>query len=249
MTMGRRRLLSLGVSVLLLAGCRGNAQSAAPSLANPGQTRNATAPSTRGNAGFDTVTSPPSGPSSNPIDLSISPSINPGSPNMNPSNPSLSASGGPQEGPAILWDAPLSQSVRISASKLAKWPGLAFTPVLPRFETAPDVIYLSTDPNQGAKGGLIALHYSSPQLLTRAVDGRVVVTEQAAALALNGLAGLATGSVPASVGRPVRVAGHLSLVSEFDGFFSLVTVRGKALITVAGPAITYTEVIALASAL
>ncbi len=69
------------------------------------------------------------------------------------------------------------------------------------------------------------------------------------ALAPRGLDSLATGTAPATASNTLPVHGHLSRVQESDGSFSLLTVRGKALILIAGPAISRAEVIKLAGRL
>ncbi|MDX6255774.1 MAG: hypothetical protein QOJ11_2108 [Frankiales bacterium] len=153
------------------------------------------------------------------------------------------------EGPRIMWDARLSNSVVVSEDKLRRFPGLAFAPVVPNFGLAPLRIDVSTDPNSGGTGGLVELHYTFASSPAFPVDGRAIVTEQPVALAPGGLAGLATGSVPASAGTPIEVAGQPSLVHESQGSFSLVTVRGKALIIIAGPAVSRAEVLKLAAEL
>jgi hypothetical protein len=159
------------------------------------------------------------------------------------------SSGATDEAPRILWDARLNNSVSLSANKLARFPGLAFTPVLPKFAVPPGRIDVSTDPAEGADGGLVELHYTFATSPTFPTDGRVIVREQPVALAPGGLDGLVTGTVPATAGKPLRVLGHLSLLRESEGSFTLITVRGKALIVIAGPAISRAEVVTLAEGL
>jgi hypothetical protein len=159
------------------------------------------------------------------------------------------SSGAPNEGPRIAWDARLNNSISVAVGKLARFPGLAFSPVLPKFTVSPGRIDVSTDPTEGANGGLVEFHYTFATSPAFPTDGRVIVREQPVALAPGGLDGLATGTVPAAVGKPLQVHGHLSLVRESDGSFSLFTVRGKALIVIAGPAISRAQVVKLAEGL
>jgi hypothetical protein len=218
--------LTAGAAVLLLAGCSGTGMGAGSG-------------------------SPPASPSARErgTPAEISPLPGAARATGSTSDSVVTSSGATDEGPRIAWDARLNNSVSVSEGKLARFPGLAFAPVLPKFAVSPGRIDVSTDPAVGADGGLVELHYTFAKSPAFPTDGRVIVREQPVALAPGGLDGLATGTVPATAGKPLRVHGHLSLVRGSEGSFSLITVRGKALIVIAGPAISRAEVVKLAEGL
>jgi hypothetical protein len=164
-----------------------------------------------------------------------------------PAPSAVLASDGPEEGPRIMWDARLNNSVVVTPAKLASFPGLAFVPVLPAFTVPPSRIDVSTDPAAGSAGGMVELHFTFATSSAFPVDGRVIVREQPVATAVGGLDKLARGVVPPTGGQRIIVAGHVSWLTDTDGSFTLFTVRGKALVLIAGPAVPRAEVLKLAA--